>query len=61
MVGFYEFVEKRGSGNIRDLVGFIQKFVDDPSVYLELSAVEKVEVEKKLDAVLDLFTEMPGG
>lgn len=61
MVGFYEFCERRGSGNIRDLLSFINKFVDDPSAYLELSVAEKVEVEKKLDAVLDLFTEMPGG
>ena len=34
MLGFYEYVESRGGGNIRELVGFIQKFVDDPSGYL---------------------------
>lgn len=59
MVGFYEFVESRGGGNIRDLVGFIQKFVDDPSTYLALTVDERAEVEKKLDDTLALFTVLP--
>jgi hypothetical protein len=55
MKGFIEYLESNGVKDIKKLTGFIHNFLQDPSIFFDLTGAERDEMEKKLDEVLVLF------
>ena len=52
MNGFFEYFESKGVKEIRDISLFIHNFLQDPSVFFDLTGAERDEMEKKLDKTL---------
>lgn len=55
MDGFYEYLEGNGVEHIRDLTGFVENFLRDPTMFFELSGAERNEMGKRLDHALAFF------
>jgi hypothetical protein len=55
MNGFYEYLESKGVKEIKNLTGFVHEFLQDPSIFFDLTAAERDEMEKKLDETLAVF------
>jgi len=55
MNGFYEYLESKGVKNIKNLTGFVHNFLQDPSIFFNLTGAERDEMEKKLDETLAVF------
>jgi len=55
MSGFFEYLEGKGVKDIRDLTGFIHNFLQDPSIFFDLTEDERDGMEKKLDSALTFF------
>jgi hypothetical protein len=55
MSGFYEYLENNGVKDIKELSVFVYKFLDDPSIFFDLTAAERGGMEKKLDRALAVF------
>jgi hypothetical protein len=55
MNGFFEFLESKGVKDIKNLTIFIHSFVEDPSIFFDLTEAERVGIEKKLDETLAVF------
>jgi len=54
MNGFIEYLESNGVKDIKKLTGFIHNFLQDPSIFFDLTGAERDELEKKLDEALVL-------
>ena len=50
-----EFFESKGIKNIKNLIGFVHKFLQDPSIFFNLTGVERDEMGKKFDETLAVF------
>ncbi len=55
MNGFNEYLESKGVKDIKNLTGFVHNFFQDPSIFFDLTGVERDEMEKKLDEALAVF------
>ncbi|MGB5749413.1 MAG: hypothetical protein WBM69_20705 [Desulfobacterales bacterium] len=55
MNGFYEYLESKGVKNIKNLTVFVHEFLQDPSIFFNLTGAERNEMEKKLDETLAVF------
>ena len=55
MKGFFEFFEGKGIKDIRDLTAFVHNFLQDPSIFFDLTEAERYGMEKKLDEALAFF------
>jgi hypothetical protein len=55
MNGFFDYLENNGVKNIKKLTGFVHNFLQDPSIFFDLTRSERDEMEKKLDEALALF------
>jgi hypothetical protein len=55
MNGFFEFLESKGIKDIKHLTVFIHSFVEDPSIFFDLTETERGAIEKKLDETLAVF------
>ena len=55
MNGFYEYLESKGVKDINNLTVFIHEFLQDPSIFFDLTGVERDKMEKKLDETLAVF------
>jgi hypothetical protein len=51
MNGFFEFLESKGIKDIKNLTVFVQ----DPSIFFDLTETERDGIEKKLDEALAVF------
>jgi hypothetical protein len=51
---FFEYLESNGIKDIKKLIGFVHHFLQDPSVFFDLTGAERDEMEKKLDEALVL-------
>jgi hypothetical protein len=54
MNGFIEHLESNGVKDIKKLTGFVHNFLQDPSIFFDLTGAERDELEKKLDEALVL-------
>ena len=52
MSGFYKYLESKGIKEIRNISLFVHNFLQDPSIFFELTETEREEMEKKLDGAL---------
>ena len=52
MSGFYKYLESKGIKEIRNISLFVHNFLQDPSIFYELTETEREEMEKKLDGAL---------
>jgi hypothetical protein len=55
MNGFFEHLESKGVKDIRDLAAFVRHFLQDPSIFFDLTGTERDGMEKKLDEALAVF------
>jgi hypothetical protein len=55
MNGFFEFLESKGIKDIKNLTVFVHSFVEDPSIFFDLTETERDGIEKKLDEALAVF------
>jgi len=51
----FEYLESKGVEEIRDLTAFVHNFLQDQSVFFDLTEMERVGMEKKLDEALAVF------
>ncbi len=47
MNGFFEFLESKGIKDIKNLTVFVHCFVEDPSIFFDLTETESDGIEKK--------------
>jgi hypothetical protein len=47
MNGFFEFFESKGIKDIKNLTVFVHSFVEDPSIFFDLTETESDGIEKK--------------
>ena len=52
---FIEFFESRGIKNMKNLAAFVHKFIQEPSMYFDLTEAERHEMDQKFDEALALF------
>ena len=52
---FYEYLESKGIKDAKNVTGFVHEFLQDPSIFFDLTGAERDEMEKKLDETLDVF------
>jgi len=52
---FYKYLESNGVKDVRDLTSFVHNFIQDPSIFFDLTGTERDAMEKKLDEALALF------
>ena len=52
---FIEFFESKGIKNIKNLTAFVHNFLQEPSIYFDLTDAERNEMEQKLDEAIALF------
>jgi len=52
---FYEYLESKGIKDAKNVTGFVHEFLQDPSIFFDLSGAERDAMEKKLDKTLDVF------
>jgi hypothetical protein len=55
MNNFFEYLESHGVKDIKKLAGFVHNFLQDPSIFFDLSETERDGMEKKLDEALAFF------
>jgi len=55
MDGFFAFLESKGIKDIKDLIVFVHSFVEDPSIFFDLTETERDGIEKKMDEALAVF------
>jgi hypothetical protein len=55
MSGFFEFFESNGVKDIKKLTGFVHNFLQDPSIFFDLTGTERDGMEKKMDQALAFF------
>jgi hypothetical protein len=55
MSGFYKYLESNGIKDIKKLTAFVDNFLQDPSIFFDLTGAEKDGMEKKLDEALAVF------
>jgi len=55
MNGFFEYFESKGVKEIRDISLFVHNFLQDPSIFFDLTGAERDEMDKKLDETLAFF------
>jgi hypothetical protein len=55
MKGFFEYLESNGVKDIKRLTGFVHNFLQDPSLFFDLTEAERDGMEKKLDEALAFF------
>ena len=48
MNGFIEYVESNGVKDIKKLTSFVHNFLQDPSIFFDLTATERDGMEKKI-------------
>jgi hypothetical protein len=60
MDDFVSFLSDQGITGIEDLTCFVDRFLDDPSIFYELDQFEREEMENKMDEALDTFMDMDG-
>ena len=60
MDDFVSFLSDQGITGIEDLTCFVDRFLDDPSIFYELDQFEREEIESKMDEALDTFQNMDG-
>ena len=46
MNGFFEYFERKGVKEIRDISLFVHNFLQDPSIFFDLTGAERDEMEK---------------
>ena len=52
---FIEFFESKGIKNIKNLAVFVQNFLKEPSIFLNLTEAQRNEMEQKMDEALAFF------
>jgi hypothetical protein len=52
---FIEYLESKGVKDIARLTGFVHSFLQDPSIFFDLTEAERDGMGKKLDEALAVF------
>jgi hypothetical protein len=55
MDNFFEYLEGHGIKDIKKLTAFVHNFLQDPSIFFDLTTTERDGMEKKLDEALAFF------
>ena len=53
MNDFVSILSNRGIADVEELTSFVQRFLDDPSIFFELEQFEREEIERKMDEALN--------
>ena len=59
MQTFNSFMTEQGIQDIENLMGFIDRFLDDPSIFFDLSNRQLKELEHEMNTALDPFRGHP--
>ena len=52
---FYKYLENNGVKDIKKLACFVHNFLQDPSMFFDLTEADRDGMEKKLDQALAFF------
>ena len=52
---FFEYLESNGVNDIKNITVFVEKFLQDPSIFFDLTGAERDKMEEKLDETLAVF------
>ena len=55
MIEFSKYLESNGIKETKDLTGFVNDFLKDPSIFFDLTSAERGAMEKRIDEALKLF------
>ena len=55
MNDFFGYLESKGAKDINNLTVFVHEFLQDPSIFFDLTGAERDKMEKKLDETLSVF------
>jgi hypothetical protein len=55
MKEFFELLKINGIKDIKNLTDFVHSFVENPSIFFQLTEIEREGMEKKLDEALAVF------
>ena len=55
MNGFNKYLETKGVKDIKNLTVFVRNFLQDPSIFYDLTEAERDGMEQKLDEALAYF------
>jgi len=55
MNNFFEYLESKGVKDIKDLTVFVHSFLQDPSIFFDLTGDERDGMEKRMDEALAFF------
>jgi hypothetical protein len=55
MNGFNKYLETKGVKDTKNLTVFVRNFLQEPSIFFNLTEAERDEMEKKLDEALAVF------
>ena len=55
MNDFFGYLESKGGKDINNLTVFVHEFLQDPSIFFDLTGAERDKMEKKLDETLAVF------
>jgi hypothetical protein len=55
MNGFNKYLETKGVKDIKNLTVFVRNFLQDPSIFFNLTEAERDEMGEKLDETLAVF------
>jgi len=57
MSEFIEYLESNGVNDIKKLSAFVHNFIQDPSIFFDLTGAERDAMGKKMDEALARFQE----
>ena len=52
MNDFFKYIESKGGKDIENLTVFVNNFLQNPSIFFDLTEAERDGIEKKLDETL---------
>jgi len=55
MNGFFDYLESKGVKDIQKLAGFVHRFLQNPSIFFDLTETERNGMEEKIDEALAFF------
>jgi hypothetical protein len=55
MNNFFEYLENKGVKDIKDLTVFVHSFLEDPSIFFDLTEDERDGMGKRMDEALAFF------
>jgi len=52
---FFEFVKSQGADDPEGIMFFVEKFLENPEIFFQLTESERSTMANKIDGILDFF------